>query len=102
MRTSFTGKFTTVNNTDLFLYVNSKLVYVERHIKKQITQLYLDVVTQRCNLERETIKNSLAIAVELSDQFAYNLSVCLLNSKLSTAMSVIISSKYLRTMKPPS
>ena len=73
MRTPFTGKFTTVKNMDLFLYVNSKFVYVERHIKKQITQLYLDVVTQRCNLERETIKNSLAIAVESPDQFAYNL-----------------------------
>ena len=71
IRTPFTAKFTTVKNMDLFLYVNSKFVYVEPHIKKQITQLYLDVVTQRCNLE--TIKNSLAIAVDSPDQFAYNL-----------------------------
>uniref|UniRef100_A0ABD2W557 Sema domain-containing protein n=1 Tax=Trichogramma kaykai TaxID=54128 RepID=A0ABD2W557_9HYME len=59
-------------NLDLFSYVNSKFVYVERHIKYQLKYLYRDILTERCKLERQTLKNSLAIATSNPDQFAYN------------------------------
>ena len=48
-------------------------MYVEKHVRSQIGYLYQDVVIQRCNLERETLKNALAIATQAPDQFAYNL-----------------------------
>ena len=35
--------------------------------------LYRDALLQRCNLERETLKNALAIATQVPDEFAYNL-----------------------------
>lgn len=62
-----------VHNLDIFTYVNSKFVYVEKHLRNQMKSLYLDVIKQRCALERETIKNSLAIASQSPDEFAYNL-----------------------------
>ncbi|KAL7289543.1 hypothetical protein TKK_0016517 [Trichogramma kaykai] len=61
------------NNLDIFAYINSKFIYVEKHMKTQIQNLYHDVLYQRCTHERETIKNSLAIAHSSPDQFAYNL-----------------------------
>ena len=62
-----------VHNLDIFTYVNSKFVYVEKHLRTQMKSLYLDVVRQRCALERETIKNSVAIAAQSPYEFAYNL-----------------------------
>lgn len=61
-----------VTDLDLFAYVNSKFVYVERHVRTQMRQLYLDLLQHRCDLERESLKNSLAIALIAPDQFAYN------------------------------
>lgn len=58
---------------DLFIYVNSKFVYEERHIRTQIKQLYLNVLVRRCKLERQSLLNSLVIATLAPDQFAYNL-----------------------------
>ena len=69
----FTRKFKTIQKLDLFLYVNNKFVYVDRNQRKQMTHLYLDVLLQRCNLERETIKNSLAIAAFAPNEYAYHL-----------------------------
>jgi len=34
-----------VNNLDIFTYVNSKFVYVEKHIRRQMTSLYYNVIT---------------------------------------------------------
>ncbi|KYQ52390.1 hypothetical protein ALC60_08496, partial [Trachymyrmex zeteki] len=33
-----------IENLNIFLYVNSKFIYVEKHIKTQLTQLYRDIV----------------------------------------------------------
>ena len=56
----------------MFAYINSKFVYVERHIRTQIKQLYRDMLVHKCNLERETIRNSLAISFLAPDHFALN------------------------------
>lgn len=62
-----------VDNLDIFSYVNSKFVYVEKHIRGQITSLYYNVMRQRCELEQEVIKNTLSFATLLPDEFAYRL-----------------------------
>lgn len=62
-----------VSNMDIFAYINSKFVYVERHLRTQVQQLYYDVLVQKCSLEREMLKNRLAIATQAPDEFAYQL-----------------------------
>ena len=64
---------TAVENLDIFTYVNSKFVYVEKHIKRQMTALYHDVLTQRCNTEKKVIENALSLATLLPDEFAYTI-----------------------------
>ena len=48
-------------------------MYVEKHIRSQIKQLYKDVLSQKFNSERQTFKNSLSIATQSPDEFAYDL-----------------------------
>lgn len=60
------------SNLDIFTYINSKFIYVERHVRAQMKSLYKDLLLHRCNLEREMLKNSLAIAMIAPDLFAYN------------------------------
>ncbi|XP_050452326.1 uncharacterized protein LOC126851966 isoform X2 [Cataglyphis hispanica] len=64
---------TAVNNLDLFTYVNSKFVYVERYIRNQITTLYKDIIMQKCELEKQVIQNTLSLAAILPDEFAYRI-----------------------------
>lgn len=63
----------TTGNTDLMAYVNSKFVYVERHIRTQINTLYLDLLKQKCDLEVQVLKNSLLHATQTPDEFAFHL-----------------------------
>lgn len=58
---------------DLFSYVNSKFVYVERHLRTQMTNLYHDIIRQKCNLEKEVIQNTLGLATIVPDEFAFRL-----------------------------
>lgn len=62
-----------IDNLDIFTYVNSKFVYVEKHIRNQMTSLYYDVVKQHCELEKEVLKNILSLATLLPDEFAYRI-----------------------------
>lgn len=62
---------TTTENLDIFTYINSKLVYVEKYIRKQVTSLYQDILTQRCTAEKKIIENALSLATILPDEFAY-------------------------------
>ncbi|KYN08239.1 hypothetical protein ALC62_00780 [Cyphomyrmex costatus] len=66
------GKIT-VDNLDIFLYVNSKFVYVEKHIKKQLTQLYRNLMEQKCALERQVLQNALTLASIAPDETAYRI-----------------------------
>lgn len=60
-------------NLDIFAYVNSKFVFVERHIRTQMNHLYRDVIKQRCSLERQVMSNALTLAVHSPDEFAYQI-----------------------------
>jgi hypothetical protein len=62
---------TAVENLDIFTYVNSKFVYVERHVRRQMTAFYHDILTQRCSMEKKVIENALSLATILPDEFAY-------------------------------
>ncbi|KYN50086.1 hypothetical protein ALC62_00114, partial [Cyphomyrmex costatus] len=66
------GKIT-VDNLDIFLYVNSKFVYVEKHIKKQLTQLYRNIMEQKCALEKQVLQNALTLASIAPDETAYRI-----------------------------
>jgi len=48
-----------LNNLDIFAYVNSKFVYVEKHIKTQLTKLYTNIMEQKCTLEKQILQNTL-------------------------------------------
>lgn len=61
-----------IANLDIFTYMNSKFVYVEKHIRTQINQLYRNILLQQCNLELQLLQNSLAIASRSPDIFAYH------------------------------
>ncbi|KAL6417424.1 hypothetical protein ACFW04_012756 [Cataglyphis niger] len=62
-----------VDNLDIFAYMNSKFVYVEKHIRHQMTSLYHNVMQQKCELERQVITNALSFATLQPDEFAYRL-----------------------------
>jgi hypothetical protein len=62
---------TAVENLDIFIYVNSKFVYVEKHVRRQMTSLYQDILTHRCTTEKKIIQNALNLATILPDEFAY-------------------------------
>ena len=62
-----------ISNLDIFTYMNSKFVYVEKHIRTQINQLYRNILLQQCNLEQRILQNALAIATQSPDIFAYHL-----------------------------
>jgi hypothetical protein len=59
-----------VDNLDIFSYVNSKFVYVEKHIKTQLSRLYQDIMEQKCVLERQILQNALLLASIAPDKMA--------------------------------
>lgn len=62
-----------MENLDIFAYMNSKFVYVEKHIRHQMISLYHNVMQQKCELERQVITNALSYATLQPDEFAYRL-----------------------------
>lgn len=71
-RLEFEQKIST-ENVDLMAYVNSKLLFVETHFKRQLRSMYLDLIQQKCQLERKVIANTLSTAASNPDDFAYRL-----------------------------
>jgi len=57
----------------IFSYVNSKFVYVEKHVRNQMISLYYNVIQQRCELEKEVLTNTLSFVILQPDEFAYRL-----------------------------
>ncbi|KYQ49730.1 hypothetical protein ALC60_11197 [Trachymyrmex zeteki] len=65
-----------VNNLDIFAYVNSKFVYVEKHIRTQLTRLYRDIMDQKCALEKQILLNALALSIAVIAGEALHLIKC--------------------------
>ena len=59
-------------NIDIFAYTNAKFVHVEKHFRVQFKNLYLNILTKMCELERKEIQNSLSLTSNVPDEFAYN------------------------------
>ncbi|XP_066588107.1 uncharacterized protein [Prorops nasuta] len=62
-----------VENMDLFTYINSKFIYVERHIRNQVNSLYTDIIRQKCDMERQLLEITLSTAASNPIDFAYTL-----------------------------
>lgn len=62
-----------IDNLDIFSYVNSKFIYVEKHLKTQLTQLYQDIMEQKCALERQILQNALSLASIAPDEMAHRI-----------------------------
>jgi len=58
-------------NMDLFTYMNSKFVYVERHIQNQIKSLHKTLLMNQCRIERDLLNTQLALAYSNPSEFAY-------------------------------
>lgn len=52
------------------VYFNSKLTYLARHVGNQFGEMYKDILTQRCQLERRVLQDSLVQVYERPDIFA--------------------------------
>ncbi|XP_067212969.1 uncharacterized protein [Linepithema humile] len=61
---------TPVDNLDIFAYVNSKFVYIEKHVQSQLSTLYQDIMEQKCALEKQILKNALSLASIAPDEMA--------------------------------
>ena len=62
-----------VKDLDMFAYVNSKFVYVEKHIKLQLTRLYKDLMEQKCALEQQVLRNVLSLSSIAPDEMAFRM-----------------------------
>ena len=62
-----------IDNLDIFTYVNSKFIYVEKHLKTQLTQLYQDIMEQKCALERQILLNALSLTSIAPDEMAHRI-----------------------------
>ena len=62
-----------VQNMEIFRYVNSKCICVERHIRTEVNRLYHGVLTQRCILEQLVFRNTSTLGTQSTDEFAYHL-----------------------------
>ncbi|KAI4476114.1 hypothetical protein M0804_013844 [Polistes exclamans] len=60
-----------IENLDIFTYVNCKFIFVEKHLRTQITELYNNIISQKCELERQVLQNALADALRDPVEFAY-------------------------------
>ena len=60
-------------NFDLATYINSKFVYVERHIGMELNKIYINLIRKRCKLDQKVIRNSLALASLAPDEFALDI-----------------------------
>lgn len=63
----------TIDNLDIFAYVNSKFVYVEKHVKTQLTRMYQDIMEQKCALEHQILRNALSLSSIAPDEMAYRI-----------------------------
>ena len=58
---------------DIFTYFRSEFMYVKRHVRTEGNRLYHVVLTQRCIIEEQVFRNTLTLATQSPDEFAYHL-----------------------------
>jgi len=50
---------------------NSKFMYVEKHIKIQLTKLYTNIIEQKCALKKQILQNALSLSSVSLDEMAF-------------------------------
>lgn len=58
---------------DLIAYMNTKIVYVERHFRKQLEGMYRNLIESQCEIEKQVLKNALALIRTDPMEFAYQI-----------------------------
>lgn len=61
-----------INNLDMFLYMNSKFVYIERHFKTQLEVLYSNLQNQICMQNFQILNQLLSLAYISPEEFAWS------------------------------
>lgn len=56
---------------DMFLYVNSKLVYLEQHVGKELISVYYHFHQRACEIKKQLLQHMIAIAVISPEEFAW-------------------------------
>lgn len=56
---------------NMFAYVDSKFVYVERWVRTQMKDLYYNLLDNQCRQEKALLRTNLAMAATMPDEFAY-------------------------------
>lgn len=59
------------SNLDMFLYTNSKFVYIEKHFKGQINNLYNNLQNQICSQNYQLLNQLLSMAYISPEEFAW-------------------------------
>jgi len=70
---TFKAREISINNLDIVAYVKSKFVYVEKHIKTQLTKLYTKIMEQKCALEKQILQNALSLSSIAPDEMAFRI-----------------------------
>lgn len=58
-------------DVDLFLYTNTKLVFVERHLAREIQSLYTHYHERMCSLQHQTLQQLVTLAFVQPEEFAW-------------------------------
>jgi len=70
---TFKAREISINNLDIVAYVKSKFVYVEKHIKTQLTKLYTKIMELKCALEKQILQNALSLSSIAPDEMAFRI-----------------------------
>lgn len=58
-------------DVDLFLYTNTKLVFVERHLARELQSLYVHYHERMCSLQHQTLQQLVTLAYVSPEEFAW-------------------------------
>ncbi|CAH0381380.1 unnamed protein product [Bemisia tabaci] len=56
---------------DILTYFNVKFVFLDKHIKSSLSQLYTQLRSAACQLERQILEHHLTLAIHHGDDFAW-------------------------------
>ncbi|ANC97698.1 G [Lonestar tick chuvirus 1] len=58
-------------DVDMFMYVNSKLVYVEKHLGRELSSVYKHFHMQLCETNRQMLRQLTTLAIIAPEEFAW-------------------------------
>lgn len=67
----FTQEEVSPLDMDMFMYVNTKFLHLERSLSSQMSSMYREIVQHRCELDRKILMTKLSMAVSSPMEFAF-------------------------------